>query len=212
MTISADAQQKIDAYLKVLRKRLRGLSDQDASEIVKEIRSHILDKAAVAEEVTPSSVASALADLGSPEELASQYVTDDLLARAQVARSPWLVLQSLFRWASLSVVGLGTLMFSVFGYFVAGSFALCALLKPIHPQTAGLWLLPDPADAYSFSLRLGFAAPPAQGRELLGWWIVPLGLVVAMGLVLFTFHFGLWSIRKFWHPLRGLTVTEARDE
>jgi hypothetical protein len=212
MTISADAQQKMDAYLKVLRKRLRGLSDQDANDIVKEIRSHILNKAVVAEEVTPGSVASALAGLGSPEELASQYVTDDLLARAQVTRSPGLVLQSLFRWASLSVVGLGTLMFSVFGYFVAGSFALCALLKPIHPQTAGLWLLPDPADAYSFSLRLGFGAPPAQGRELLGWWIVPLGLVFAMGLVLFTFHFGLWSIRKFWRPLRGLTVTEAHDE
>ena len=100
----------------------------------------------------------------------------------------------------------------VFGYFVAGSFALCALLKPIHPQTAGLWLLPDPEDAYSFSLRLGFSSPPPHGRELLGWWIVPLGLVFAMGLVLFTFHLGLWSIRKFWHPLRGLTLTEAHDE
>jgi hypothetical protein len=212
MTISVDAQQKIDAYLKILRKRLRGLSDQDASDIVKEIHSHILDKAAVGKEDTPDSVSSALAALGSPEELASQYVTDDLLARAQVSGSPWLVLQSLFRWASLSIVGLAALMFSVFGYFVAGSFALCALLKPIHPQTAGLWLLPDPEDAYSFSLRLGFSSPPAHGRELLGWWIVPLGLVFAMGLVLFTFHLGLWSIRKFWYPLRGLTLTEARDE
>jgi hypothetical protein len=65
MTISADAQQKMDAYLKVLRKRLRGLRDQDVSDIVREIRSHILDKAAVAEEDTPGSVASALAALGS---------------------------------------------------------------------------------------------------------------------------------------------------
>ena len=212
MTISADAQQKIDAYLKVLRRRLRGLSDHDASDIVKEIRSHILDKAAVAEEVTSDSVTSALADLGSPEGLASEYVTDDLLARAQVSGSPWLVLQSLFRWASLSVVGLGTLMFSVFSYFVAGSLALCAFLKPIHPSTAGLWLLDDPQDAYSFSLRLGFSSPPAHARELLGWWIVPLGLSLAMGLVLLTFHLGLWSIRKFWHPLRGLSLTEAHDE
>jgi hypothetical protein len=44
MTISADAQQKMDAYLKVLRKRLRGLRDQDASDIVREIRSHIWTK------------------------------------------------------------------------------------------------------------------------------------------------------------------------
>jgi HAAS domain-containing protein len=142
MTIPADSHQKIDGYLKVLRKRLRGLSDQDASDVVKEIRSHILDKAALEGEVTPSSVASALANLGSPEELASQYVTDNLMARARVSGSPWLVLQSLFRWASLSVVGLCTLMFSVLSYFLAGSFALCALLKPVHPSTAGLWLLP----------------------------------------------------------------------
>ena len=139
---------------------------------------------------------------GSPEELASQYLTDDLLSRAQVSGSPWLFLQSLFRWASLSFVGLSMLTFSVIGYFLAGSFALCALLKPIHAQTAGLWLLPDPEDTYSFSLRLGFSSPPAHGRELLGCWIVPLGLVFAMGLVLFTFHLGLWSIRKFWRPLR----------
>jgi hypothetical protein len=203
MTIPADSHQKIDGYLKVLRKSLRELSDQDASDVVKEIRSHILDKAALEGEVTPSSVASALANLGSPEELANQYVTDDLMARARMSGSPWLVLQSLFRWASRSVVGLCTLMFSVLSYFLAGSFALCALLKPVHPSTAGLWLLPDPGDAYSFSLRLGFGPPPTHGRELLGWWIVPLGLVFAMGLVLFTFHLGLSSIRKFWHPLRG---------
>jgi hypothetical protein len=49
MIISADSQQEIDAYLKVLRKRLRGLSDQDSRDVVKEIRSHILDKAAVGE-------------------------------------------------------------------------------------------------------------------------------------------------------------------
>ncbi len=203
MTISADSQLAIDAYLKVLRKRLRGLSEQVSDDVVKEIRSHILDKASMEGQLTEGSVASVLADLGSPEELASQYVTDELLARAQVTRSPWLVVRSLFRWASLSFVGLCILTFSVLGYFLAGSFALCAMLKPIHPQTAGLWLLPSPEDDYSFSLRLGFSSPPAHGRELLGWWIVPIGLAFAMGLVLLTFHFGLWSIRKFWRPVRG---------
>ena len=201
MTISADSQQKIDAYLKTLRKRLRGLSDQDSSDVVEEIRSHILDKAAVEGEITPGAVASALAALGSPEELASQYVTDDLLTRARVTRSPWLILRSLFRWASLSFAGFCILMFSVIGYFLAGAFVLCAVLKPIYPHTAGLWLLPDPADI-SLSLRLGSGTPPVDARELLGWWIIPLGLVAGVGLVLLTFHFGLWSIRKFWRPLR----------
>jgi hypothetical protein len=200
--ISVDPRQAIDTYLKVLRKRLRGLSETVSDDVVKEIRSHILEKASLGGEVTPVSVAAVLSDLGGPEELASQYVTDDLLARAQVARSPWLLIQSLFRWASLSLVGLCMLTFALLGYFLAGSFALCALLKPFHPNAAGLWLLPDPADAYSVSLRLGFGPPPADGRELLGWWIVPIGLAFSMGLVFLTFHFGLWGIRRFWRPVR----------
>lgn len=201
MTISTDAQQRIDAYLKVLRKRLRSLGDQDSLDVVEEIRSHILDKAATGGDITPGAVESALAALGSPEELAGQYITDDLLIRARVSRSPWLILRSLFRWAGLSLVGFCVLMLSVFGYFLAGSFALCAMLKPIHPHTAGLWLLPDSSDV-SLSLALGSVPPPLGGRELLGWWIIPLGLIVGMGLVVLTFHFGLWSIRKFWRPLR----------
>jgi hypothetical protein len=82
------------------------------------------------------------------------------------------------------------------GYFVAGAFFLCALLKPIYPKTAGLWSLADAGDL-SLSLRLGVSGAPANGRELLGWWIVPLGLFLGLVLVLFTFRFGLWSIRKF---------------
>jgi hypothetical protein len=197
MTISSDSQRKIDAFLNVLRKRLRGLSDENAHDVVEEIRSHILDKAAGGGDITADAVASALAALGSPEELASQYVTDDLLTRAQVTRSPWLMLRSLFRWAGLSFAGFWVLVFSLAGYCVAGAFALCAVLKPIYPHTAGLWLLPA-SDDYSVSLRLGFGAPPANGRELLGWWIVPLGLVLGSGLIFITFRFGHWCIRKFW--------------
>jgi hypothetical protein len=177
------------------------LPEDDARDVVEEIRSHILDKAVVAGDITSDKVSSALLALGSPEHLASQYVTDDLLSRAQASRSPWLLLKSLFRWASLGIAGFMVLMFSVIGYFLAGAFALCALLKPIHPRTAGLWALSDAADL-SLSLRLGFGPAPAYGRELLGWWIIPIGLVLGMGLVFLTFNFGLWSIRKFWRPRR----------
>ncbi len=201
MTISAESQQRIEAYLRALRKGLRTLPEDDARDVVEEIRSHILDKAVVAGDITSDKVSSALLALGSPEHLASQYVTDDLLSRAQGSRSPWLLLKSLFRWASLSIAGFMVLMFSVIGYFLAGAFALCALLKPIHPRTAGLWALSDATDL-SLSLRLGFGPAPAHGRELLGWWIIPIGLVLGIGVVFLTFNFGLWSIRKLWRPRR----------
>src|SRR5271167_3388326 len=197
MTTSNDAQQKIEAYLGRLRQRLRGMNDDDVREIVEEMRSHLTDKAASGGEVTSAGVEAAIARLGTPEELASQYTTDDLLARAEVSRSPLRILEGLFRWASLSVAGFFVLMGTLLGSFLGVTLALAALLKTIHPHTAGLWLLPGGPDDYELSLRMGFGPVPAGGRELLGWWIVPAGLFVGCGLVVLTTRFALWCVRQY---------------
>jgi hypothetical protein len=193
--ISVDARQRIDAYLEKLRKNLTGISREDALDIVQELRSHILEKASVDGEVTASAVNATLSALGSADEIAAQYLADNLLTRAARTRSPIVLLQALFRWASLSIVGVFVLLGCVLGYLVGASFVICAILKPLHPRTAGLWKLADD----SYSLRLGFGTIPAFGRELLGWWIVPVGLLAGGGLCLLTSHFALWCARK----LRG---------
>jgi hypothetical protein len=197
MTMASDPQQKIDGYLNRLRGRLRGLNHDDVREIVEELRGHILDKASGASEVTAAMVDAALAALGSPEELASEYVTDNLLARAEVTRSPLRVLESLFRWASLSVAGFFVLLGSILGYFVGGAFMWCAVLKLIHAQSAGLWVVQDGAGDLQFSLRMGFGSPPVGGREVLGWWIMPIGLLAGCGLVILTTRFALWCVSKY---------------
>jgi uncharacterized membrane protein len=117
-----EANQKMEAYLGKLRQRLRGMNDDDAREIVEELRSHIRDKAAASGQMTAEGVDRALASLGSPEDLASQYMTDDLLARAVVSRSPLRIVQSLFRWASLSIAGLVVLLCSIVGIFPRRGF------------------------------------------------------------------------------------------
>lgn len=192
-----DAQQRVESYLGRLRVRLRGINDQDVREIVEELRYHILDKAAGGGEVTAAGVDSALAALGSPEELASEYLTDNLLARAEVSRSPLQILKSLFRWASLSVAGFVVLLGAILGYFFGVVFVLCALLKPFHPQTAGIWVLRDSTGNLMTSLRLGFGSPPVGGRDVLGWWIVPLGLLAGCGLLILTTRFALWCVRGY---------------
>lgn len=194
---AGDAQQRIEAYLVRLRVRLRGINDQDVGEIVEELRSHILDKSSVSGEVTAGGVSETLAALGTPEELASEYITDNLLARAEVSRSPVRILRSLFRWASLSVAGSFVFMGSIVGYFLGVAFILCALAKPVHPRTAGLWIFPAGADDSTISLRLGFGSAPVGGRDVLGWWIVPVGLVVGCGLVILTTRFALWCVRRY---------------
>jgi HAAS domain-containing protein len=196
MTIPDDAQRKIDGYLNRLRRCLRSLRDEDAREIVTELRSHILDKATVEGAVSPAAVESALAGLGPPETLAREYLTNDLLARAQATRSPWLVLRSLFRWASLSAAGFLLLVPSLAGYFVSIVFAWAAFFKPIHPQSTGLWVIPNAGD-YEFSLHMGFGSTPSAGHEVLGWWIIPIGLGLGVGLFLLTLQIDLWFLGRF---------------
>ena len=87
-SIADDARQRIDTYLAKLRGRLRGFNDAEVREVVDELRSHIADKLATTGTANVAAVDDALAALGTPEELASQYITDNLLARAEVSRSP----------------------------------------------------------------------------------------------------------------------------
>lgn len=197
MTMAGDAQQRVEAYLGRLRQLLRGMNAEDAHEIVEELRSHLMDRVAASGEATDAGVDAALAALGSPEELANEYMTQNLLARAEASRSPVRILESLFRWASLSVAGFFVLVGSMMGYFLGTVFILVAALKPFHPQTAGLWLLRNSTGDPEISLRLGFGSVPGVGRDVLGWWIVPIGLLAGCAVVILTTRFALWCARQY---------------
>jgi len=197
MTMPTEAQKKIETYLTHLRGLLRGLDREDIEEIVEELRSHILDKAAVGGETSSASIDAALAALGSPKSLASEYVTENLLARAEVSRSPWRVLHILLRWATLSIAGFFMLLISIVGYFLGICFWLCAASKPFHPATAGLWAIPNSTGASELSLHLGFANAPVLGHEVLGWWIMPLGLISGGGLIILTTRLSLLCARQY---------------
>lgn len=213
MAMPDDPQQKIDAYLNRIRDRLRGLRAEERREILEELRSHIMEKS-TAGGMTGAAVDAALESLGSPEELAREYVTDELLARAEVSRSPLRILDSLFRWASLSIAGFFVLLGAITGYFLGVVFLLVAALKPFHPETAGLWASRDGSGDLSFSVHMGFGYPAVGSHEVLGWWIVPLGLGVGCLLVVLTTRYALWCVQQCRRPLlrSGLKRPEARNE
>lgn len=185
-----DTARQVEDYLGKLRRSLRSLKADDARDIVEELRSHILDKA------TEQNLDDVLAALGTPEELASQYLTDSLFARAEISRSPWSILKSLFRWASLSIAGFFVLMGSLLGYFVGVVLILCGYLKLINPHTAGIWTTQIGGDT-QISVRLGFGSPPLGAHELAGWWIVPIGVLGGFGLVMLTTRIALWCVRQY---------------
>jgi uncharacterized membrane protein len=205
MTITSEGQHRIDAYLGRLRARLHGIKDEDVREIVEELRGHVMERAAASSqlndevngEITVAGVDAALAALGSPEELASEYMTDNSLARAEVSRSPFRILKGLLRWASLSVAGFFVLLGSVLGYFLGSVFILVAIAKVFHPHTAGLWIFHNGSGDSEISFRLGSGSVPPGGRDVLGWWIEPIGWIVGCALVMLTTHIAVWFVRQY---------------
>ena len=189
--MTSDDSRTMEAYLTQLRDALRGVDDVEVREIVEELRSHIQEKAA------GGKVETVLATLGNPRDLAGHYLTDSLLERATESQSPVRLLRSLFRWASLSLAGFFVLLGSVVGYFTGGVFILVALCKPFHPQNAGIWTYRDAAGDLGISVRLGYGNSPGVGTDLLGWWIVPVGLLVGGGLVMLTTHCAMWCVRLY---------------
>jgi hypothetical protein len=142
-------------------------------------------------------VSAALSALGTSEEIAREYAADEVLARAEISGSPLRLLDSLFAWATMSVAGFLVLIGAITGYLVGVVSLLVALLKPFHPATAGLWALRNGSDDLELSMRMGFGPAPSNGHELLGWWIMPLGIVIGCGLVMLTTRFALWCVGMY---------------
>jgi hypothetical protein len=197
MTTDLESSGKVEIYLGELRKNLRCLKREEIDEIVQELRSHIVEKATTQSGLTPSTVNSVLARLGDPRELAGRYLADNLLGKPQVRRSPFRMITILFRWASLTLAGTLIFFSAIAGYFIGASLVLCGLLKAIHPHTAGVWTSHDASGDLAVSVRLGFGSAPVGAKEVLGWWIIPVGILVGTGLVILTTKWTLWCVRRF---------------
>jgi uncharacterized membrane protein len=196
---------RLDRYLEQLQLRLRELPAGVVADIVAELRSHVRDSVGP-DGGTDETVAAVLERLGSPAELAAQYRTENLVVRAGRSRGPWLPLKALARWATLSLAGVFPLLGLMVGYLLAGSFFLAALAKPFAADRVGLWRLAGG----ELSLHLGFRnSGPPVGEELLGWWIVPLGLLAGGTAYYLTLTFARWCIARFRRDLVAPLVAPA---
>jgi uncharacterized membrane protein len=188
-----DPAQKIELYLRQVRSGLRDLPEPQVADILQELRSHILERAQAGGALSDAATDAALQALGRPQEVASLYVAENLMARAESSRTPWMVLRGVFYWAMLSLKGFIVLTFCLIGYLFGAAFFLAALAKPFNPHAVGLWM----TGFNTYSLRLGMTDSVVNGHELLGWFLIPLGCSLGGGTILLTTHFGLWCIRRF---------------
>jgi len=202
----------IDAYLLRVKEKLWGMPSAQVSEILAELRSHILDSVGTPNAAgSPNAVEDTIERLGPPEALAEIW-TENLMTQAETSRSPWRVMRTLFRLAIKSAWAFGACLVSLTGYLAAIGFFVCAVAKPFYPDRVGLWW-----DARSHTLvGLAFIWPGPSDRELLGWWIIPLGLFIFVFLFFSTTRFARWNIGRIKRshraplgPKGALTGSEA---
>jgi hypothetical protein len=166
-------ESQVNDYLARLRAALTGMTVSEREDIVEEIHMHIRERAADPQ----ISLDAVLAGLGPANELAQQYRTGLLVQRASRSISPLVILRAALRWATTGVAGFVAFMIAVVGYGTGIVFLLLALMKPFFPANTGLWVGPD---QFAFNFRMGATMrnPADPVHEVLGWWLIPVCLVV----------------------------------
>jgi len=166
-------ESQVNNYLARLRASLTGMTVAEREDIVEEIKMHIRERSGD----PGTNVETVLAGLGPADELAQQYRTGVLVQRARTSISPVVILRAALRWATTGVEGFVVFVIALIGYMTGFSFLLLALIKPFFPANTGLWVGPD---QFNFSFRLGatMTNPASPVHEVLGWWLIPVCLVV----------------------------------
>jgi len=166
-------EKQINDYLSQLRVALKGITVSEREDIVEEIHMHIRERVADPQ----CSLDAVFAGLGPAHELAQQYRTGVLVQRARTSLSPVVILRAALRWATMGVEGFLVFMIAIIGYALGGGFVALAILKPIFPANTGFFVGPG---QFSFSFLpdsiLASFHPPLH--EVLGWWLIPVCLVL----------------------------------
>jgi len=190
MATQTDPRSQIEQYLLRLRTALGRMPDAEKLEILSDIRNHIEERLSDASSGQAEIVAETIAALGTPEKLAESFQRERLMARASVSAAPTALLHATFQWALTGLRGFLAFLVLLLGYSLGLGFLVCALLKPFMWNSVGLWLDPP-----AFSLGYLNAAE-RSGRELLGWWIIPIGYAIGPLFLIWTTRLVQWLLRR----------------
>lgn len=163
-----------ETYIAQLERELAAMPAAERGRIVQEIGGHLAERA----EVGPQMLHATIVQLGTPRALARSFLDDwalsGALKRGGGPRILWVILRR--AWRSFAAVVIGTV--GVLLYLFSACFGLVAVMKPITPHNVGLWRGPD-GHVENFGIIYGMTH---NGPELLGWWVVPISIVLAVAL------------------------------
>jgi hypothetical protein len=90
-----DVIESIDEYCKRLSKTLHKVPAQERDDLVREVRSHVLERVEAEPRITPEILAEILRAVGEPKELAAEYLTQTMLREATRGEALWVLRPSL---------------------------------------------------------------------------------------------------------------------
>lgn len=155
-------------YLAKLDAALQPLPALGRTEVVREIASHLAERA------EQGRLEEALAALGAPHDFARPYVEDHDLTNALNRSTPLALLLTIAGRGARSLMALTTGFVALVMYLFAIAFAAIAVLKPITPANVGLW-----RTDHGFDFGAVYGAAHSQ-PEMIGYWVIPVGALGAL--------------------------------
>jgi hypothetical protein len=163
----------LERYLARLATALAALPESERREILRETRSHVLERALRSPDRATEAV---LAELGPPADYARPFLPE-------AGRALGTPTSALHRLALVATAGWRTfpiLAVVLASYTVAVSAFAIAVWKIVEPDGTGFWVNDLAGERPSFGLAV--SDPRQKGREVLGYWLVPIGLGIAAGI------------------------------
>ncbi|MDR6126387.1 hypothetical protein QE361_002767 [Sphingomonas sp. SORGH_AS802] len=183
------ARRRWDAYFSEVD-RLLARADADVAEMRGDLEAHVVDSMADASGGNEGErLDAALSRLGRPIDYLRPLLADEMLERGTRTYSPITIARGLshaiMAGSRRAVIGFA---FGL-GYLLLAIFTGMALLKPLWGEHVGVFRYADG------TVSAGIVAQSDGARELLGWWSIPIALLLA-ALLYVALTKGLRALRQ----------------
>jgi uncharacterized membrane protein len=180
-------------YISKVEGLCSALDHRQKADILAEIKAHLLESYIRFDDGDEESrISAAIAKLGQPEDFVPLWVEERLLEAVQ----PGSTTRNLyFLLRSNALRGVQQFLFSMiagFGYLLSFYLFIMAALKIFFPQNIGLYLSPS---GIPF---LGYV-DANEFTDVLGYWLVPIGLITAIFLQYVITHLVRQWVSRFRH-------------
>jgi hypothetical protein len=168
-----------EQYFRRVNRFSRTLDPDHQKELKLEIQDHLYESFGHEEgESEAERLLGAIDKIGDPEEYIRPMVADRLLMSASRSLNPKSIFKGLYYNLFGGIKYFFVSLFYTMGYLTCFILWLMALAKPFVPDYVGLFVY------QSGSFGFGLIGGPTAGREeLLGYWIIPIG--VTLGLLIY---------------------------